>query len=142
MMKELDRQLLAALRHNARMSTSALARTLGVSRSTVQSRIQKLESEGVIQGYSVVLGDRYLEGRMRAHVLITVEQRLTPRLNRLLEGIPEIVALHAISGEFDLIVEVEADGPPALNQVLDRVSALEGILRTQTSVILETRLSR
>lgn len=141
-MKELDRQLLAALRHNARMSTSALARTLEVSRSTVQSRIQKLESEGVIQGYSVVLGDRYLEGRMRAHVLITVEQRLTPRLNRLLEGIPEIVALHAISGEFDLIVEVEADGPPALNQVLDRVSALEGILRTQTSVILETRLSR
>lgn len=141
-MKELDRQLLAALRHNARMSTSALARTLEVSRSTVQSRIQKLESEGVIKGYSVVLGDRYLEGRMRAHVLITVEQRLTPRLNRLLEGIPEIVALHAISGEFDLIVEVEADGPPALNQVLDRVSALEGILRTQTSVILETRLSR
>ena len=141
-MKELDRQLLASLRHNARTSTSALARALGVSRSTVQSRIQKLESEGLIQGYSVVLGDSYRAGRMRAHVLITVEQRLTPRLNRLLEGIPEIVALHAISGEFDLIIEVEADGPQALNQVLDQVSALEGIQRTQTSVILETRLSR
>lgn len=141
-MKKLDNELLALLRSNARISTSALARALDVSRSTVQSRLQKLEADGVIQGYSVVLGEGYRASRMRAHVLITVEQRRTPRLNRQLEAICEIVALHAISGEFDLIVEVEAAGPQALNQVLDQISALEGVQRTQTSVILETRFSR
>ena len=74
--------------------------------------------------------------------LITTRQRLTARLNRQLEAIPEIIALHAISGEFDLIIEVAAESPEGLNHVLDQVGALEGIERTQTSVILETRFSR
>ncbi len=130
------------LRANARLSTSELARRLEVSRSTVQSRLQKLEENDVIHSYTVVLGDKYRRGLMRAHVLVAIEQRLTGRLNRQLEAIPQIVSLHAISGEFDVIVEVEAEGPQALNQILDRISALEGIRRTQTSVILETRFQR
>jgi len=138
----LDDRLLQQLRANARLSTSELARRLDVSRSTVQSRLQKLEENDVIHSYTVVLGDKYRRGLMRAHVLVAIEQRLTGRLNRQLEAIPQIVSLHAISGEFDVIVEVEAEGPQALNQILDRISALEGIRRTQTSVILETRFQR
>ncbi len=142
MINTLDDRLLQQLRANARLSTSELARRLDVSRSTVQSRLQKLEENDVIHSYTVVLGDKYRRGLMRAHVLVAIEQRLTGRLNRQLEAIPQIVSLHAISGEFDVIVEVEAEGPQALNQILDRISALEGIRRTQTSVILETRFQR
>lgn len=142
MINTLDDRLLQQLRANARLSTSELARRLDVSRSTVQSRLQKLEENDVIHSYTVVLGDKYRRGLMRAHVLVAIEQRLTGRLNRELEAIPQIVSLHAISGEFDVIVEVEAEGPQALNQILDRISALEGIRRTQTSVILETRFQR
>ncbi len=142
MINNLDSRLLQHLRANARLSTSELARRLEVSRSTVQSRLQKLEDDDVIHSYTVVLGENYRKGLMRAHVLVAVEQRLTGRLNRQLESIPQIVSLHAISGEFDVIVEVEAAGPQALNRILDQISALEGIRRTQTSVILETRFQR
>lgn len=142
MTNDLDARLLQQLRANARLSTSELARRLDVSRSTVQSRLTRLEDDDVIHSYTVVLGENYRKGLMRAHVLVAVEQRLTRRLNRQLEAIPQIVSLHAISGEFDLIVEVEAEGPQALNRILDRISALEGIQRTQTSVILETRFQR
>lgn len=142
MLNSLDQRLLQVLRRDARISTAALARQLDVSRSTVQSRIQRLESLGVIRGYSVVLGEAHNRQWVRAHVLIAVEQRLTPRLNKQLESIPQIATLHAISGEFDLIVEVEAEGTQALNHLLDRISGLDGVLRTQTSVILETRFRR
>ncbi len=141
-MNNLDARLLQHLRANARLSTSELARRLNVSRSTVQSRLHKLEEDDVIHSYTVVLGENYRKGLMRAHVLVALEQRLTGRLNRQLEEIPQIVSLHAISGEFDVIVEVEAAGPQALNRILDQISALEGIRRTQTSVILETRFQR
>lgn len=138
----LSNRLLQLLRTNARMSTSELARRLEVSRSTIQSRLQKLEQDDVIHSYTVVLGENYRKGLMRAHVLVAVEQKLTARLNRLIEAIPQVVGQHAISGEFDLILEVEAEGPQALNRILDQISALEGIRRTQTSVILETRFKR
>lgn len=141
-MNSLDQRLLNALRADARTSVSELSRLLDVSRSTVQSRMARLRADGIIRGYTVVLAERYRRGRMRAHVLITTRQRLTARLNRQLEAIPEIIALHAISGEFDLIIEVAAESPEGLNHVLDQVGVLEGIERTQTSVILETRFSR
>lgn len=140
--KTLSDRLLAKLRANARTSTTELARSLNVSRSTVQSRLRALEESDVIHSYTVVLGESYRAKLTRAHVLVAVQQRLTARLNRQIESIPQIVGLHAISGEFDLIVEVEADGLQALNQVLDQISALEGVERTQTSVILETRFQR
>lgn len=142
MSNSLGERLLQLLRTDARMSTSELARQLKVSRSTVQSRLQKLEQDDVIHSYTVVLGENFRKGLMRAHVLVAVEQKLTARLNRQIESIPQIVGLHAISGEFDLIVEVEAAGPQALNRILDQISALDGIRRTQTSVILETRFQR
>lgn len=142
MLNSLDQRLLLILRRDARIATAALARQLEVSRSTVQSRIQRMESLGIIRGYSVILGESHQRQWVRAHVLIAVEQRLTPRLNKQLEGIAQIAALHAISGEFDLIVEVEAEGTQALNHLLDHISGLDGVLRTQTSVILETRFRR
>ena len=141
-MKPVDKKLLSLLKSDARMSTSDLARTLDLSRSTIQSKIKKLEQEGVIKGYTVVYGDEYKQSLVTAHVLIKVVQKLTAKTNRELSNIPEVSALHAISGDFDLIVMLKAESTQALSRILDEISNLDGVERTNSSVILETKFNR
>ncbi|WP_250657859.1 Lrp/AsnC family transcriptional regulator [Alkalimarinus coralli] len=141
-MKPVDQRLLSLLKTNARMSTSDLARKLDLSRSTIQSRIKKLEQEGIIKGYTVVYGDEYQNRLVSAHVLIKVMQKLTVKTNNALKEMPELSALHAISGDFDLIAILKTESTQELSQILDRISNLEGVERTNSSVILETKFSR
>lgn len=137
-----DEKLLAVLQHNARASISDLARQLSVSRSTVQTRLQKLELSGVIKGYTVEYGDEYLATLVAAHVSIKVRQKLTARTNLELKQIPQVAALYAISGEYDLIAIVQAQNTEQLSHILDDIGNLEGVERTTSSVILETKFKR
>jgi DNA-binding Lrp family transcriptional regulator len=137
-----DARLLALLRENARISTSELARKLGLSRSTVHGRIRRLEQTGVIAGYTLEYGSDYGQRLVSAQVLIQTHQKLTARTNRELHAIPEIRSLHAISGDYDLIAMVQAETTEALSRVLDEIGNLEGVERTSSSVILETKFSR
>lgn len=130
------------MRANARMSTSELARQLGLSRSTVQSRLTLLENRKVISGYTVQYGNEYEKKLISAHVSITVAQRLTAKVAMLLKKIPEITALYATSGEYDLIAIVRAESTEELSRLLDGVANLEGIERTNSSIVLETKFSR
>lgn len=141
-MNKLDNLLIQALSENARISTSELARLLDVSRSTAQSRLTRLEQLGVITGYTAQLGEDWLNKQIIAHVLLKVEQRHTARVGKALRDIPEIAELHAISGDNDMITVVRAETTQALNRLLDEISAINGIERTTTSIILETRFRR
>jgi len=137
-----DEKLLAILRTNARASISDLARALNLSRSTVQSRMLKLEETGVIKGYSVDYGDAYLSQMVSAHVSIKVKQKLTTKTNLELKQIDAISQLFAISGEFDLIAVVQAQNLEKLSHLLDDIGNLDGVERTTSSVILETKFKR
>ena len=137
-----DEKLLAILRTNARASISDLARALNLSHSTVQSRMLKLEETGVIKGYSVDYGDAYLSQMVSAHVSIKVKQKLTTKTNLELKQIDAISQLYAISGEFDLIAVVQAQNLEKLSHLLDDIGNLDGVERTTSSVILETKFKR
>ena len=139
---EIDQALLALLRDNARASTSALARRLGLSRSTVQSRLNKMLGNGVINGFPVQLGERYTSSLIRAHVLLTLEQKLVGRAQAGLKKISKVTALYAISGAHDMIAIVEAHSTAELNRLLDEIGNLDGIARTNSSVLLETKFER
>lgn len=141
-MKDTDEKLLGLLASNARLSTSELSRLLGLSRSTVQGRIKRLEKAGIIAGYTVEYGAEYRNRLVSAHVLIKTRQKLASRANRELHDFPEIRSLYAISGDYDLIAMVQAESTESLSQVLDRIGDLEGVERTSSSVILETKFSR
>ena len=67
-----DEALLSLLREDARMPTAEIARRLQLSRTTVQSRIERLERSGVIAGYTVRIGDEHERERIRALIMITV----------------------------------------------------------------------
>ena len=142
MINKHDEKLIALLRTNARSSISDLARGLDVSRTTVQSRLLKLEQSGVITGYSVEFGSAYIEGLVSAHVSIKVRQKLTTQTTIALKHIDQISALYAISGEYDMIAIVEAQSLEQLNHILDDIGNLDGVERTNSAVILETKFKR
>ncbi len=139
---EKDRQLLGILSENARMPIAAIARRLGVARTTVQARLDRLEEDGVIAGYALRLSDSYLQGQVRAHVMIVLTEKALGRVVQALRDMPEVSAVHSVSGSVDLIAEVAAPSISDLDRTIDRIGELDGVARTQSSVILSTRFQR
>ncbi len=141
-MKEKDKGLLSLLRQNARMSVTDLSRRLGVSRTTVQQRLSRLEESGAISGYTLRLGPSLAKSRIQAHVNLRTEPRSNQDIVRALEKITVIDTLYTVSGKIDLIAIINVDSAMALDQTLDRVSVIPGIISTETAIILNTKFDR
>jgi len=141
-MDEIDQQLLNLLRENARASTTELARRLDLSRTTVQSRIERLEKSGVVIGYTVRTSADYRAGLVRALVMITAAPKLTPTIESALRRLPPVRTLHSVNGIYDFIAGVEAESVEELDAVIDRIGALDGVERTTTSIMMTTRIDR
>ena len=141
-MEESDRRLLSLLRENARASTAALARELKVSRTTVQSRIARLERSRVITGYTVRTSEAHERGTIRAMVMITVAPKQSAGVEAAVRRMPDVRALHSVSGPFDMIAEAATPSIGDMDALIDRIGALEGVERTTSSVILSTRIDR
>ena len=137
-----DRQLLAALRENSRLPVSQLATQLDIPRAQVYARIERLEADAIIQGYTIRLGSAFSKTRMRAHVMIKTLPRQGQDAEAALSRIAEISAIYAISGEYDIIAMVEAADSIEMNELLDRIGVLDGVERTTTSIILAAKLER
>jgi DNA-binding Lrp family transcriptional regulator len=142
MLSDAEQALLSLLRENARASTAELARRLGVSRTTVQSRLERLEQRGIITGYGVRLAPDYEQGLVRAHVLLTVTPKLADKVVRGLRALAPVRTLHSVSGNFDMIVIVDAPSIRDLDLLLDQIGAMDGVERTLSSIILSTRIDR
>jgi DNA-binding Lrp family transcriptional regulator len=137
-----DRALLARLRDNARASTAELARQLGIARTTVQSRLARLERERVIVGYTVVVPDEAEAALVRAQVMITARPKQSGGIEAALRKIPQVRTLHSVSGPFDLIAVLAAESIGALDRLIDRIGALDGVERTTSAIVLSTRIAR
>jgi len=142
MITQQDEKLLSLLRINARTSISDLARELNLSRSTVKNRIERLEHSGIIKGYGIEYGGEFLKNLVSAHVLIKEKQKLTAQTKLDLEKLEHVVELYITSGEYDLIAVVQTQSLEILSNTIEAIGALEGIERTNSSVILETKFKR
>ncbi|WP_337187474.1 Lrp/AsnC family transcriptional regulator [Phenylobacterium sp.] len=141
-MDDLDEHLLAKLRDNARAPVAELARALGLSRTTVQTRLQKLERGGVIAGYAVRLAPAYEQGRVHAFVMLTVEPKQAAAVTAALNRMPGVRRLQSVSGPFDMIATVEAQGVAEMDVVIDGIGAVKGVERTNTALVLSTKFDR
>ncbi|MGL5009432.1 MAG: Lrp/AsnC family transcriptional regulator [Paracoccaceae bacterium] len=141
-MDELDRNIISLLGADARMSVATLARRLKVARSTVQTRLERLETTGMIAGYTLKLGEAAKEGRLRASVLVTIEPRAQAGILIRLKNIPEVERVYTTSGRFDLLMQVAAPNTRALDEVLDQIGALTGVKSSESLIHLSTRLDR
>ncbi|NRB05729.1 MAG: Lrp/AsnC family transcriptional regulator [Rhodobacteraceae bacterium] len=138
-MDNIDNRLLAELRHNGRASVSDLAVTLGLSRATVRNRIEKLEQQGDILGYSVVLRKDTITDPVRGLMMIGIEGRGTDRIIRQLHGLPEVRAVHSTNGRWDVIAEIGTDTLEAFDATLFSIRRFDGIVASETSLLLSTR---
>ena len=138
----IDRELVSLLRANSRTSTSALGRTLGVSRTTVQDRINRLERRGVIEAYTIRFNPDFAGRQISAHVMIQVNPKQAAKVVEALAGIEAVTTLQTVSGIYDLVTQLEAPTTEAMDEVLDSIGALPGVEKTTTSIVLSTRLRR
>ena len=138
MLDALDQRLIQHLRHDARQSISDLALKLDVSRATVRARIERLERDGEILGYTVILRAETIEMPVRGVMLIEVEGRATARVIDVLSGFAEVSAIHTTNGKWDLVAEIGTDDLSALDQVLRRIRLIPGITGSETNLLLAT----
>jgi DNA-binding Lrp family transcriptional regulator len=137
-----DRKILALLRENARAPSVELARRAGISRTTLQSRMERLERARIIAGYTIRGDVEHDRQAIRAHVMITLLPKLAPAVETALRKIPEVRALHSVSGTFDMVAIVVSETVAEMDRLIDRIGALEGVERTTTAIILSTRIDR
>ncbi len=140
-MDDVDRKLISALRNDARASLSDLAITLGVSRTTVRGRIERLRQRGDIVGFTVVLQEDVKTDPVRGLMSIEIEGRGTDRIVRHLSGFTPVRAIHSTNGRWDLIVELGTETLAALDEVLTQIRRLDGVANSETSLLLSTRKS-
>lgn len=136
-MDALDQQLIAKLRHNARVTVAELAKGLKVSRGTVTNRIARLEREGVIVGYTVKLRPDSAPDEIRAWTSVAVEGNQQAVIRALL-GEPGVAGLHDTNGRWDLLAELRVGSLTELSATLERIRRIKGISATETSIHLQT----
>nr|WP_255500626.1 Lrp/AsnC family transcriptional regulator [Caulobacter sp. 17J80-11] len=138
-----DRQLIAALTHDAREPLVALARRVGLSRSATQGRLARLERAGVIEGYTVRLAPGAETAGVSAVLSVTLEPgRTCAQVLPALSGAPEIVSARSLAGPIDLLLEVACASPEALSAVRERVAATPGVAAATTHLVLTTHWRR
>ncbi|MGZ9811104.1 Lrp/AsnC family transcriptional regulator [Pseudoroseicyclus sp. H15] len=137
-----DRALIAVLAENARLPVASLAKKLGLARTTVQARLDRLERQGVIAGYTLKLGDSALPGEIRATVLI----QITPSAQgAVLSGLRRLTAVERVyttAGRFDFCCQLRVPSPLALDEALDEIGEIDGVVTLESLIHLSTRIDR
>ncbi len=141
-MDDKNLQLLNLLRVNARESTAALARKLNLSRTAVHERISKLESAGIIRGYTLKVNEEYASKLITAQVMIEINPKLGKQVTNSLSRISQVQSLYTVNGQYDLIAIIRAENTQQLDEVLDKIGEIDGIEKTMSSIVLSTKFER
>ena len=137
-----DRQLLGLLRQDARLPTAALARELGVARTTVVARLQRLTKTGVISGYTVRLNSELRKRVLRVHALLNIDAKKGDAVVNALRDITQVRAVFTISGAMDCLALIEAETTDEIDSILDAIGAIPGVEKTQSSLVLSVKFDR
>lgn len=138
-MDELDQRLIAALRRDGRATLSDLAQALGVTRTTVRARMARLVASGEIAGFTVLTRADVARMPVRGLVMLQVEARQSDRVAARLGGLPEVTAIHSTNGTWDYIAEIGTDTLDELDEALSAVRRIEGVTRSETTLLLSSR---
>jgi DNA-binding Lrp family transcriptional regulator len=132
----LDRRLIEQLRDNSRLPTATLAKILGVSRGTVQNRIDRLLAGGVLRGFTVRLGGEAEAGLVRAVTTLELSSGEVKPVVAALKRNPEVSRIYSTNGRWDLVVELRAADLAALDRVLSGIRAIRAISHSETNILL------
>ncbi len=134
--------MLSLLGANARLPVAALAKKLGVARSTVQARLDRLEVSGVIAGYTLRLGEAARARRVKATALLQIEPRSTPQVLARLKTMPEVIQATTTTGRVDFILTLATGSTEELDRILDAIGMIPGVKSSESLVHLSTRIDQ
>jgi len=138
-MDDTDRRLVSLLRENARLPVASLAAILGLSRATVQNRIDRLISDGTITGFTIKLRPGAEPTAICAIMMIEIEGERSEQILKALRGFPEVSAIHTTNGRWDLVLELKTANLDAFDKALRRIREMKGIASSETSLLLSSQ---
>jgi DNA-binding Lrp family transcriptional regulator len=134
----IDKDLVSILRTDGRASISKLAKLLHISRGTVQNRLDRLIDSGAILGFTIRAHNELETDVVKAMMLIEVAGKSTTQVINKLRGIPQIEKVHTTNGAWDLVAEIRTSNLQQFDYVLRDVRTIEGVLNSETSILLST----
>jgi DNA-binding Lrp family transcriptional regulator len=137
-----EQKLLKLLRENSRRSVSDLAKEMGLSRSTVQQTMERLERKGVIQGYTIKVNPHYEQQRVSAYIMISAVPKKINEVVRQLAKHHQLDMLCSISGHYDLIAQITEETTEALDKIIDLIASLDGVKKTLSHIVLSSKFLR
>lgn len=136
---ETDVKILHELASDARITHAQLAQRVNLSRNAVRQRIERLERDREITGYTIRRGGSASASQIAAIIFVYRHDRMRGADVLLaLKKVPEIRSCDVMSGEFDLVLRVEASGPDRIQQIWQEIAALEGVRDTVTAFVLSS----
>jgi DNA-binding Lrp family transcriptional regulator len=142
-MDEIDQQIVALLRENARRSFQDIGGRVALSPPAVKRRVDRLEATGVIRGYAALVDPGALGWETHAFVAVHTEGRMTAdEVRAAVDGHPEVAAAYTVAGEASAMLHLRAADTRHLEEALERIRDAPGITRTQTQIVLSTLFER
>ncbi|GAS98258.1 AsnC family transcriptional regulator [Mycolicibacterium canariasense] len=132
----IDARIIRALNDDPRATVIALADATGLSRNTVQARLSKLESQGVLRSLERRVDPAALGYPLTAFILTRVTQRKLARIAASLEQVPEVIEVHGLAGVTDLMVHVVAREADDLYRIAGQILDIDGVEQTTTSLVM------
>jgi DNA-binding Lrp family transcriptional regulator len=136
----LDLSILELALERPRAGVREYARVLGVARGTVQSRLDRMGRLGVITGYQPGIAPGGLGYAMQSYVRLNLAQGVLDEVTERLAAIPEVIQVDSIAGDSDLVCHVVSTGPENTEEVIQRILAVPGVLRSRTEQVLRHRV--
>ena len=134
-----DRRILTMLQDDCRIALARIGERVGLSAPSVLERIKKLEAAGVITGYHATLDARRLGLHVTAFIgVITSAPDKIGTLEHQLVSLDGVLECHHVTGEYTLMLKVKTANTSSLEDLITRVRSLEGVARTETTVVLST----
>ena len=142
-MDDTDEVIVALLRENARRSYQDIGQRVHLSAPAVKRRVDRLEEDGVILGYTAVVDPPAFGWRAEAFVDLYCEGKMPgAAIKRAVEREAGVVSAHTVAGEASALLHVMAHDTKDLEAVLERIRATDGVSRTVTEVVLSTLFQR
>jgi DNA-binding Lrp family transcriptional regulator len=133
-----DRNLLAALLEDARISQRGLAKRVGVAQGTITNRLRRLEEMGVIKGYTVLLDAESIGWTMTVITGLRIQKGSMIDLQQQIAADPRVFAVYDVTGDYDSMVLARVRGRRDLDDLTKTVFTLNGVQRSFTQVVLNT----
>lgn len=135
---EVDRRIVQELVRDGRLSVSALAQLVNISRANAYSRLERLKDNGVLTGFTALVDPLRIGLTTSAYVALTVRQNTWRDLTQRLREVPEVVHMALVGGDVDVMLLVRTQDNEALrNFVFDVLQAIPGVLSTRTLLVFE-----